>query len=65
LGFLLTNIAPGNTELANKMIGNGLNILLKDIGDEWYRIPLIDESSFPDGFRYYPDDASIWNWGLK
>jgi len=63
--YQLTNIASGNMDLVNKMIANGLDPDLKDIGDDWYRIPLTDEKVFPDGFRQYPDDASIWNWGLK
>ena len=63
--YQLKNIAEENRSFVDSLLLNHLNPKLESIGDGWHLIPLSEERSYPDGFRQYPDDAPIWNWGLK
>jgi uncharacterized sulfatase len=63
--YQLHNLAQGRSELVDSLLNYHLILKLNEIGDEWYKIALTQERSYPDGFRQYHDDASIWDWGLK
>jgi arylsulfatase A-like enzyme len=61
--FQMTNIALQNRHVVEAILNDQLNPKLEEIGDEWYKIPLTKESTYPANFRALDDDAGIW--GLR
>lgn len=58
------NIALQNRSLVEAILEDQLNPKLEEIGDDWYKIPLTKESSYPNGFRAMSDKNTFWEWGL-
>ncbi|HUS85683.1 MAG TPA: sulfatase [Bacteroidales bacterium] len=58
--FQMRNIALQNRELATAILEDLLNPKLESIGDEWYRIPVTKQSSYPNNLRELQPAAPVW-----